>query len=63
MLKKGYLSAPSIYVSASHTKDVVDEYIKNFRDVIKSLSEHLRDDTLSKKLETRVKEEGFARLT
>ena len=63
MLKKGYLSASSIYVSASHTKDAVDEYIKNFRDVIKSLSEHLRDDTLSKKLETRVKEEGFARLT
>jgi len=63
MLKKGYLSAPSIYVSASHTKDAVDEYIKNFRDVIKSLSEHLSDDTLFKKLETRVKEEGFARLT
>jgi glutamate-1-semialdehyde aminotransferase len=63
MLKKGYLSASSIYVSASHTKDAIDEYTKSFRDVISSLSALLKTSTLSASLETRVREEGFARLT
>ena len=63
MLKRGYLAAPSVYVSFSHTDDVVDAYLKTVDDVFSILAEAIQDETISEKLETRIKEEGFTRLT
>ncbi len=38
MLKKGYLAGNRIYVSVSHTKSIIDKYIKNLSQVFKKLS-------------------------
>ena len=62
MLKRGYLAAPSIYVSFSHNEKIVEEYLKNVDEVFHILSDSIRNEDVIKKLETRVKEEGFKRL-
>ena len=37
MLKKGYLATNSVYVSISHTKSAIENYLKTFKLVIKKL--------------------------
>ena len=63
MLKRGYLAASSVYVSYSHTEEIVKVYLKHVDSVFCLLKECIkRDDTLLR-LNTRIKEDGFKRLT
>ena len=62
MLKRGYLAAPSVYVSYSHDERVVDEYLQNVDEVFGIMQESKESGTVMEKLETRVREEGFKRL-
>jgi glutamate-1-semialdehyde 2,1-aminomutase len=62
MLKRGYLAAPSVYVSYSHTEKIVKKYLNTVDEVFNLLSDSIRSENINEKLETRVKEEGFKRL-
>jgi len=62
MLKRGYLAAPSVYVSYSHTREIVEEYLNNVDQVFGIISFAIKQDSLMERLETRVREEGFKRL-
>ena len=62
MLKRGYLAATSVYVSYSHTEEIVEQYLKHVDEVFNLLSDSIQDGNVNEKLETRVKEEGFKRL-
>jgi glutamate-1-semialdehyde 2,1-aminomutase len=62
MLKRGYLAAPSVYISYSHTKKIVVEYLNTVDEVFNILSNSIRNEDVIEKLETRVKEDGFKRL-
>ena len=62
MLKRGYLSAANVYVSFSHTEEIVEEYLTNVDRVFYILSDAIASGNVMKKLETRVREEGFKRL-
>ena len=62
MLKCGYLAAPSVYISYSHTEKIVVEYLNTVDEVFNILSNAIRNENVKEKLETRVKEEGFKRL-
>lgn len=63
MLKRGYLAAGSIYVSFAHTEEIVNKYLEAVDEVFALLSNAIKNNTISDKLETTVKEEGFRRLT
>jgi len=62
MLKRGYLVAPSVYVSLAHTKEIISEYLNNVDDVFKILARAIRNQNITDKLQTNIKEEGFKRL-
>ena len=40
MLKRGYLATNTIYLSISHSEKILNEYLKNFEEVIKKLSKN-----------------------
>ncbi|MCQ9208442.1 MAG: aminotransferase class III-fold pyridoxal phosphate-dependent enzyme [Omnitrophica bacterium] len=63
MLKKGYLASTSVYVSYAHTNKIVEQYLKSVDEVFAIISEAINTDSVYQKLETKVKEEGFKRLT
>ena len=63
MLKRGYLAATSVYVSYSHDTEVVEVYLHNVEEVFAIMAEAIEKGNVMKKLHTRVKEEGFKRLT
>ena len=62
MLKRGYLAAPSVYVSYSHDEGVVEEYLENVDEVFGIMQESVKCSTSMNNLETEVREEGFKRL-
>jgi glutamate-1-semialdehyde aminotransferase len=62
MLKRGYLAAASVYVSYSHTENIVEEYLNNVDEVFQFLSESINKGDVMERLDTKVKEEGFNRL-
>ncbi len=62
MLKKGYIAAASVYVSYSHTDQIIEKYLEEVDEVFSFISEAVKTDTIMQKLETKVKEEGFKRL-
>ena len=62
MLKRGYLAAPSVYVSYSHDEGVVEEYLENVDEVFGIMQESVKFSTSMEKLETKVRDEGFKRL-
>jgi len=63
MLKRGYLATNSIYVSLAHDEKIVKKYLKNVDEVFKLMVEAIQNNNIEDKLETRVREEGFTRLT
>ena len=63
MLKRGYLAASSVYVSYAHNEKVVSDYLRATDEVFCLIKNHLEANTLDEALETRVKEDGFKRLT
>lgn len=62
MLKRGYLAATSIYVSAAHTDGIIDAYMDKVDEVFGLISEAIKTGTVDDKLETKVRDEGFKRL-
>ena len=62
MLKRGYLAAPSVYVSYSHDEGIVEEYLKNVDAVFGIMQKSVKCGTSMEKLETEVRDEGFKRL-
>ena len=61
MLKRGYLASNIIYVSTSHTKKVIDNYLKSFEDVIKKISS-CNSKKLNKLIYSRLCETGLRRM-
>ena len=62
MLKKGFLAATVIYVSFSHTKEIIDMFLKEARAVFNKIADAINNDTLEKLLEGPVCHAGFKRL-
>lgn len=63
MLKRGFIASTSVYVSYAHTKEVVDQYLIKVGEVFAIIAQAIKSGTVAEKLETKVKEEGFKRLT
>jgi glutamate-1-semialdehyde 2,1-aminomutase len=63
MLKRGYLAASSVYVSSAHTDIIVDEYHDHADEVFGIISEGIRSNTVSERLESRIRSDSFSRLT
>ena len=63
MLKSGYLASNSVYLSMSHTSDVIKEYFKHADHVFKIISSAIASGDIDKFLDTSCREDGFKRLT
>lgn len=63
MLKRGYLAANSVYVSHAHDEQIVDTYLHYTGEAFEIMADAIRNNTLSNKLETSIRDEGFKRLT
>ena len=63
MLKRGYISSTSVYVSYSHTEKIVIEYLKQVDNVFKIISETIKKKSFRKILETIIRTDSFKRLT
>lgn len=63
MLKRGYLVAPSVYVSFSHNEEIVKKYLSNVDEVFQLLSDSISNNNIMEKLETRIRDDEFTRLT
>ena len=62
MLKKGFLATTTIYVSTSHTKKIINKYLKYLEKIFLIISKCERGDDIHRYLETKVSETDFARL-
>ncbi len=62
MLKRGYLAATSVYISFSHTEEIINRYLNDVDEVFEILSNSIKNETVYEKLETKIKEQGFKRL-
>ena len=62
MLKKGFLATTTIYVSTSHTKKIINKYLKYLEKIFLIISKCERGDDLHRYLDTKVSETDFARL-
>ena len=63
MLKKGYLASSSVYVSYSHTKEIVEDYLKAVDEVFKFISQGINKNNICDLLVGPVAHSGFQRLT
>jgi len=63
MLKRGYLASTSIYVSLSHTRAIVEDYLKHVDSVFNIISKAISEQNVLSCLEGNVKVDGFKRLT
>lgn len=63
MLKRGYLAAPSVYVSKAHTAEGVDKYAQAVDEVFGLLSQVIAAGDLEEKLLTKPRTDAFKRLT
>ena len=63
MLKKGYLAAPSVYVSMSHTKDIVKNYLEDLDSVFETLAIAIENNTIDENLLSKSRSDSFSRLT
>lgn len=63
MLRRSYLAATSVYVSYSHSSEIVSEYLAAVDEVFAVLGQAISQGDVMARLETRVKDEGFRRLT
>ncbi len=63
MLKRGYLASPSVYVSYSHTQEIVKEYLINVDEVFQIIKEAIKQQKVLRLLKGPVAHSGFKRLT
>ena len=62
MLKRGFLSANSVYVCTEHTHAIIDEYFEYLDPVIATVAECENDRNVDELLEGPVCHSGFKRL-
>ncbi len=62
MLKNGFLATTTIYVSISHTKKIINKYMKCLDEIFLVISRCERGDDIYRYLDTKVSETDFARL-
>ena len=62
MLKNGFLATTTIYVSISHTKKIINKYMKCLEKIFLVISRCERGDDIHRYLDTKVSETDFARL-
>ena len=63
MLKRGYLAAPSVYVSMAHTAEIVDQYLSVADEVFAIVAKVIDDNNADEMLETKPRSDAFVRLT
>jgi len=63
MLERGYLAGPSVYVSYSHTNQIVEDYLNAVGDVFKIISQAITQNNVINLLKGPVAHSGFQRLT
>ncbi len=63
MLKKGYLASSSVYVSYSHTKKIVEDYLNAVDEVFNIIAQGIKENKIPDLLEGPVAHSGFQRLT
>ena len=62
MLEKGFLSTPLVYVSLSHTDEILQNYFTEFEACFQLAREALADGTIDMKLKGPICHSGFKRL-
>jgi glutamate-1-semialdehyde 2,1-aminomutase len=62
MLKRGYLAAPSVYVSMAHTVEVIDQYMEVADEVFSTMVEAISNESVDTLLETKPRSDAFVRL-
>ena len=62
MLKKGFLATTTIYVSMSHTKQILNKYLKILDKIFLIISKCEKGDDIHRYLNSEVSETNFARL-
>jgi len=63
MLKKGYLASSSVYVSYSHTKEIMEDYLNAVDEVFNTIAQGIKENKIPDLLEGPVAHSGFQRLT
>ena len=63
MLPRGYLAAPSVYVSYAHTYQIVDTYLEAVDECFLLLANALERKNVDEVLKTKVRSDSFNRLT
>ena len=63
MLKRGFLASKSVYVSYSHTYELISSYLENVDEVFGIVKRSIDMHTTEKLLDGHVAHEGFKRLT
>ncbi|PCJ20686.1 MAG: aminotransferase class III [Candidatus Cloacimonadota bacterium] len=59
MLSRGYLVSSNVYVTFSHTKEIVDRYLKDVDEVFYILSKAIESSSVLKKLNTEIRSDAF----
>ncbi len=62
MLKRGYITAASVYVTYAHSIEIVDEYLKAVDEVFKFISIAIDNNNIQELLETEARTDMFKRL-
>lgn len=62
MLKKGFLASKQVYVSFSHTEDIIDTYMRSVDEVFAIISRAINEKTIHTLLEGPIAHAGFKRL-
>jgi len=63
MLKRGYLASLSVYVSYSHTEEIVENYLRNVDEVFGIIKRAIEEEKVKDLLEGPIAHTGFQRLT
>ena len=63
MLERGFLASKNVYVSYSHNKEHVDEYLENADEVFDTIKKAIEKSNVYELLKGPVAHEGFKRLT
>jgi len=63
MLKRGYLAATHVYLSKAHNEETISKYLQAVDEVFEIIASAIKTNSIESKLETKIKDEGFKRLT
>jgi glutamate-1-semialdehyde 2,1-aminomutase len=63
MLKRGFITSPSVYVSFAHSEKIVEHYLSETDEVFSILAEAVYNGDVHSRLNTRPRSDSFSRLT